>query len=336
MKSLLFAIVLSGGMVLGQTPSITPDSQPVDKTAAPDQATVKPQTVRGCLHSAGDNYTVIDQVSGKTFKLEGSTDRLKQFIGQTVEITGSVKSVDGESKPASASTGDILTLADVKQVSDKCSAVPNSGALAQPQVVLLALMQRPVNDDANTQLNSSAQMSSNATETSAAAASTRSITTSNQQHGVVEVGGHTGVHGLSVNTSDTKTVGESTAPTSSAGGFAATRNPNDLGKAPIDPQAYNKANQRSENERDKNAVPNYLNAEGIGSSMEDGNRAAEAASRAEMQTDANGQKTTWSTARPSEANASGNPNPKINNAPNPNVKQETNSANPNGNAKPKK
>lgn len=324
MRALLLAIVLSGGMAWAQAPSIALDSQPVDKTEAPDQATVKPQTVRGCLRSAGDNYTVIDQVSGKTFKLEGQTDRLKQFIGQTVEITGSVKSVDGESKPASASTGDTLTLSDVKQVSDKCSSVPNSGALRGHGEVLLALMQRPVNDDANTQLNSSAQMSSNADETSAAAANTRSVTTNKEEHAVVEVTGHTSAQGLSVNTSDTKTVGESTAPTSSAGGFATTRSPNDVGAAPINPQAYNPANQRSENNRDKNAVPGYLNAESIGSSQEDGNKAAEAASRAEMQTDSYGQKTTFSTARPSEATGSSAPEGKVNKP----LKSKANSANP--------
>ena len=335
MRRLVFAFILSGGMALAQTPSMTPQSDSVDNASAPDQSTVKPQTVRGCLRSAGDNYTVIDQVSGKTFKLEGQTDRLKQFIGQTVEISGSVKSMDGDSKPATASTGDILTLADVKQVSDKCTAVPNTGALIDRGTFLLALMQRPVGEDANTQLNSSAQMSSNAQETSAAAASTRSVTTDTEPHEVVGVGGHTGSHGLSVNTSDTKSVGESTSPTNSAAGYAASRDAAGHGVAPANPQAYNPANQRSEADRDKNPVPSYLNAESIGSSEEDGNKAAEAASRAEMQTDANGQKTTWSTASGSSANGTATANPKINKAPNPNVKQETNSANPNGNGSPK-
>ena len=129
MKTLALMLCLSAAG-FSQSPAVAPDSQVTpNPTMPPDQATVKPQTVRGCLTSAGDNYTVTDQVSGKTYKLEGSTDRLKQYIGQTVDINGSVKSVDGDSKPANASTGDTLTLADVKQVSDKCSAVPNTGAL---------------------------------------------------------------------------------------------------------------------------------------------------------------------------------------------------------------
>jgi hypothetical protein len=324
MKTLAFVLcIASAGLC--QTPAITPDSQQTQSAPtqpAPDQSTVKPQTVRGCLTSAGDNYTLTDQVSGKTFKVQGSTDRLKQYIGQTVEINGSVKSVDGESKPASASTGDTLTMADVKQVSDKCPAVPNTGAIRRAELVLLAMGQRPVNDDANTQLNSSAQMSSNAADTSSAAANSRSVTTRTQQESVIPAGGHTGVHGVSVTTSDTQTVGVSTSPTSSAAGYAASRDLQGAGVAPVDPQAYNPANQRSEMNRDKQ-TPSYLNPEAIGSTQQDGNRAAEAASRAEMQTDSNGQKTSFSTMRQSEANGGANPNPKVNKQPNPNVKQET-------------
>jgi hypothetical protein len=248
---------------------------------------------------------------------------LKQYIGQTVEITGSVKSVDGDSRPATASTGDILTLADVKQVSDKCSTVPNTGAIRVEHPVFLALMQRPVNDDANTQLDSSKQMSSNAQDTSAAAAGTRSVTTNTQEHSEMNAAGHTGEHGLAVTTSDTKSVGESTPPTNSAAGYANTRNPNDKGVAPIDPQAYNSANERSEANRDKNQVPQPLNPESIGSSQQEGNAAAVAASNAEMQTDAKGDKTTFPTARKSEAEGSGNANPKENQPPSKNVKKQT-------------
>jgi hypothetical protein len=293
----LLAMALSGGVMAAQTPSMTPDPQlPQSDTAPPpDQATVKPQTVRGCLSSAGDNYTVTDQVSGKTYKLAGQTDRLKQFIGQTVEISGSVKSLEGESTPASASTGEILTLADVKQVSDKCSSVPQSGALAKPQVVLVALLQQPVNIDANTQLNSSAQMSSNADDTSAAAANTRSVTTNTAEHSTEDVAGHTGSHGLSVPTANTNSVGQTTPPADLAAG----------------------------SEAKKKKVPSYLNAETIGSNGDDGDKAAVAASSAEMQTDADGQKTTYRTERKSEANGSGNANPKETQPPSDDVKTET-------------
>jgi hypothetical protein len=318
----MLALLMAGAVA--QTPSATPQSDfTQDRTEAPDQASVKPQTVRGCLNSAGDNYTVIDQVSGKTFKVEGSTDRLKQYIGQTVEITGSVKSVDGDSRPASASTGDILTMGDVKQVSDKCRNVPNTGVLRLERPVLLALMQRPVNDDANTQLDSSKQMSSNAQDTSAAASSTRSVTTNTQEHSEINVSGHTGAHGLAVTTSDTNSVGETTPPTSSAAGYATTRNRNDKGVAPMNPQAYNPANQQSEASRDKNQVPQALNPESIGASQQEGNAAAVAATNAEMQTDAKGDKTTFPTARKSEAEGSGNANPRENQPPSKSVKKET-------------
>ena len=325
MKYFIGAIFLSGVLAIGQTPSMKPESDtlPNGSSSAPDQTTVKPQTVRGCLSSAGDNYTVIDQVSGKTFKLEGNTDRLKQYIGQTVEITGSVKSVDGDTKPATASTGETLTLADVKQVSDKCSAVPNHGGLISTTTVLMAALQRPVNDDANTQLDSSAQMSSNAADTSTAAASTRSVTTNTEQHSVMNVSGHTGPHGYAATTADTTTVGQTTPPPNSAGGYVAQKNPNDKGPGTIDPQAYNPANQKSVANRDKQAVSPALNPEAIGGSPEDGNKAAVAASSAEMQTDANGQKTTFRTARKSEANGSGNANPKETQPPSEDVKTET-------------
>ncbi len=324
MKSvfLAFLLVTSAMAFCQAAQTMTPDGATSENPAAPDQATVKPQTIRGCLNSAGDNYTVIDQVSGKTFKLEGNTDRLKQFIGQTVEITGSVKSLDGDSKPASASTGDILTLADVKQVSDKCSTVPQSGALVRLPM-LLAMMQEPVNQDANTQLNSSAPMRSNEADTSAAAANTRSVTTNQEVHSVMKVSGHTGAHGYAATTADTTTVGQTTPPTNSAGGYTTAQDRNDKGVAPMNPQAFNPANQRSEAKRDKNAVPVALNPEAIGASQEDGNNAAIAASSAEMHTDSTGQKTTFRTERKSEANGSANANPKETQPPSPDVKTET-------------
>ena len=320
MKTMLLAALLMGAMAVAQTPSMTPNTEQSANSSAPDQATVKPQTVRGCLNSVGDDYTVIDQVSGKTFKLAGDTGRLKQYIGQTVEITGSVKSLDGDSKPASASTGDILTLADVKEVSDQCSAVPNRGSAAH-EPMILALLQEPVNQDANTQLDSSEQMSSYAADTSEAAKNTRSVTTNQQEHAYMAVSGHTGVHGFAATTADTTTVGQTTPPTATAGGYIAKQN--DQGVAPVNPQAYNRANVRSARDRDKNAVPPALNPEAIGASEEDGNKAAIAASSAEMHTDASGQHTTYRTERKSEANGTPNANPKETQPPSEDVKTET-------------
>lgn len=324
MKSLLAAIVLMGGLAMAQAPALTPDSQEVETGArtstAPDQSTVKPQTIRGCLSSAADNYTVTDQVSGKTFKLEGSTDRLKQFIGQTVEVTGSVKSVDGDSKPANASTGDILTLADVKQVSDKCSNVPQSGALFHHSPMLLALMQQPVNDDANTQLNSSAQMSSNVQETSPAAANTRSVTTNTEVHSVMNVSGHTGAGGFAATTADTTTVGQSTPPTNAPNGYH-TQHAGENGIQPLHVDD-------KQNKQDSNKTEPASNAEAIGASEADGNKAGELAGRAEMQTDAKGDKTTYSTMPASEANGTAKANPKINAAPETNVKKQTTTQQP--------
>jgi hypothetical protein len=171
--------------------------------------------------------------------------------------------------------------------------------------MLLALLQRPVNEDANTQLNSSQQMSSSAQATSAAAANTRSVTTNTEEHSVMTVTGHTGANGFSVPTADTTSVGETTPPSSSSAGYAAKQNPNDKGIAPM--------NQPSP----------ALNPEAIGASQEDGNKAAVAASSAEMQTDANGDKTTYRTERKSEADDSGNANPKETEPPSEDVKTET-------------
>jgi hypothetical protein len=314
----LLAICITGSIALAQTPSMKPESDNLEhgQATAPDQSTVKPQTVRGCLNSVGDNYTITDQVSGKTFKLEGSTDRLKQYIGQTVEITGSVKSIDDESRPASAPTGDILTLSDVKQLSDKCSAAPSKGALTQAATVLLAALQLPVNADANTQLDSSAQMSSNAADTSQAASRTRSVTTNTQEHGVIRVTGQTGPHGLSVNTADTTSVGRTTPPADSAEGYAHKQNPNDQGPATIDKQAKQGAGGPDQ----RLPAPNPA---AIGSMPGDGERAAVAASSAEMHTDTSTNKTTFRTERKSEANTSSNPNPKELQPPSDDVKTET-------------
>lgn len=321
MKILLAVIFLSGAIAVAQTPSMVPDSQAQTGLAsAPDQSTVKPQTVRGCLSSAADNYTLTDQVSGKTYKLEGSTDRLKQYIGQTVEVTGSVKSVDGDSKPANASTGDILTLADVKAVSDKCSAVPQNGSLTKSSPILMALMQRPVNDDANTQLNSSEQMSSNAQETSSAATSTRSVTTNTEPHSVMNVSGHTSAGGFAATTSDTTTVGQSTPPPNAPNGYSPAH-ANEKGVSPLNAKA-----SAQDNNLDKTSPA--MNAEEIGASEADGNKAGELAGRAEMQTNAAGDKTTFSTMPASEANGTAKANPKINNVPASDEKKQSTTQQP--------
>lgn len=313
--AMLLALCASVGAASAQTPSVTPNPEP--GTTAADQATLKPKTVRGCLNSVGDNFTVTDQATGKTYKLAGETDRLKQYIGQTVEITGSVKSLDADSTPAAATSGDILTLADVKLISDQCSGKPTSGALITHAPVLLALMQRPVNSDANTQLDDNQQMSSYATVTSAAAANTRSVTTKHTEHAFIDVGGHAGQHSVSVNTSSTQSVGQTTPPPNSARGFATDRS--DKNNVGVNPQAFYPGNAAAP----KKQVPTYLNAEAIGHSAQDGDAAAVAASSAEMQTSANGSDTTWRTARKSEANGSPNANPKELEPPSPNVKTET-------------
>ena len=94
-KTALATILLAAGMALAQT-------------------SATPSTVQGCLSGASGNYTFTDQ-SGKSWTLTGSTDNLKDHVGNTVQITGNEDT-----------TSNSISVSDVKDISQGCNQTATS------------------------------------------------------------------------------------------------------------------------------------------------------------------------------------------------------------------
>lgn len=283
-----------------------------------DVATVKNTTVRGCLHSANDNYTVIDQVSGKTYKISGDTTKLKQHIGQMVEISGETQTIDGPNPPAESSTGDTLALGDIRELADSC---PSGQSALQSDRMLLA--QQRANDDANTQLNSSEPFSSNTADTSSVARRSSTVTTRQQTSREVDVSGHAGQHQTAVPTSTTGSATQTTPATNAAPTGYNTTHPSGSGGG-TQAVVPSERNKTAPVPGDSVTQSGGRNPALTGNTPEEADRAAQAAGRAEMRTNPQTGKTTFSTMPGTQSDDSSQANPKIQKKPEPN-KTRTNS-----------
>lgn len=96
-KTALATIVLAAGMALAQT-------------------SATPSTVQGCLSGANGNFTFTDQ-SGKSWTLTGSTDNLKDHVGNTVQITGNEDT-----------TQNTISVSDIQDMSKGCNQASTSSS----------------------------------------------------------------------------------------------------------------------------------------------------------------------------------------------------------------
>lgn len=85
------------------------------------------QTVQGCLHSSGGEYTLAAD-SGTNYQLEGDATQLKEHVGHEVRITGtpskeghSTGSMNPSSTKSNTASEETLKVHSLKHISKTCT-----------------------------------------------------------------------------------------------------------------------------------------------------------------------------------------------------------------------
>jgi hypothetical protein len=119
MKPLLFALLLSASFGLAH------DSQ---SAAAPEHSkhTKGEVTLQGCVSRSSGNYVLIKQNPAVTYELQGSGKiRLRNYLGQRVEVTGQEGPTMSTSSDALNKTGNAspvtITVNSIKTIDQQCT-----------------------------------------------------------------------------------------------------------------------------------------------------------------------------------------------------------------------
>jgi hypothetical protein len=120
MRTLLFALLLSGGFLLAQ------DSQPsTPQLNSKDSKGLA--TVQGCVSRSSGDYILMKQDPGVTYELQAPRKtKLHQYLGQQVEVTGTESPSMSTSSDSSARSGSpspvTLTITSIRTIAKECSA----------------------------------------------------------------------------------------------------------------------------------------------------------------------------------------------------------------------
>lgn len=133
--TLIAMLLLASGLVLAQDNTSAP---PADQPQAQPQSSQTTQTdvgqptdtdqpvFKGCISGSNDNFTLVDQASGTTYRLHSDKD-INEHVGKMVELRGTIKQ-EGADRPSDVSTPAMkeIDVADIKDTGN-CD---NSGASA--------------------------------------------------------------------------------------------------------------------------------------------------------------------------------------------------------------
>jgi len=119
-RKLWFALLLSSSFLLAQ------DSNP-GNPSLPNSKVPKGQVaVQGCVGRSNGDYVLMKQDPGMTYELQATGKiKLRQYLGQRVEVTGKESpslstSSDALTKTGSASSV-MLTITSIKTIEKECS-----------------------------------------------------------------------------------------------------------------------------------------------------------------------------------------------------------------------
>ena len=126
MRTFLCALLLSGRFLLAQY-STSPS------TGQPDAKDSKGQvTVQGCVGRSSGDYVLTKQNPAMTYELQGTHKiRLRNYLGQRVEVTGSESPTMSTSSDAMNKTGSAasltLTVTSIRTIDKECTVRQPSG-----------------------------------------------------------------------------------------------------------------------------------------------------------------------------------------------------------------
>lgn len=121
MKKLLFVtLLLSGNLLLAQ------DSTPVNADQQGSKDSKGQVTVRGCVSRSNGDYTLMKQNPAMTYELQATgKTRLKHYLGQRVEVTGTEAPTLSSSSDATSKMGSAapvtLTITSIRTIDKDCS-----------------------------------------------------------------------------------------------------------------------------------------------------------------------------------------------------------------------
>jgi hypothetical protein len=120
-KGLFFALVLSSSFLMAQDNGAASQDNSKDANG--------PVTVRGCVSRSSGDFILMKQDPGETFELHSSTHkiRLKNYLGQRVEVTGTKSpslSTSSDAMRMGSAAPVTLTITSIKTLSKDCSDRP--------------------------------------------------------------------------------------------------------------------------------------------------------------------------------------------------------------------
>ena len=117
MRKLLFWLLLSSGVLLAQDPTAA---------GSRSKSSNDEVTVQGCVGRSGGDYVLTKRDPAMTYELQATgKTRLKDYLGQRVEVTGRESpslstSSDAMNKTGSASSV-TLTISSIRTVDKECT-----------------------------------------------------------------------------------------------------------------------------------------------------------------------------------------------------------------------
>jgi len=121
MRTLLCALLLSGSLLLAQ------DSAPANTNQQDGKDSKGEVTVRGCVSRSSGDYILMKQDPAVSYELQGTHKiRLRNYLGQRVEVTGNESPTMASSSDALNKVGSAapvtLTITSIKTLDKDCSA----------------------------------------------------------------------------------------------------------------------------------------------------------------------------------------------------------------------
>jgi hypothetical protein len=121
MRTLFFALLLSGSFLLAQDSSTTSQDTSKDSKGR--------VTVQGCVSRASGDYILMKQDPAVTYELQAANKiKLSRYLGQRVEVIGKESPSMSTSSDSSARAGSpspvTLTVTSIKTIDKECSERP--------------------------------------------------------------------------------------------------------------------------------------------------------------------------------------------------------------------
>jgi hypothetical protein len=120
MRKFCFALLLSGGFLLAQ------DSNPGNPSQHNAKDSKGQVTLQGCVSRSSGDYILMKQDPGVSYELQATgKTRLRKYLGQRVEVTGSESPTLSSSSDAMNKVGSAapvtLTVTSIRTLDKECS-----------------------------------------------------------------------------------------------------------------------------------------------------------------------------------------------------------------------